>query len=92
LYYRVPEELTRQIPYASFDETASFLKRLHLTYQTGPSWKDSGLSPRYVPTLIRVASWQCCGAKSEGQRERLQSKMIALGIQTSTDKPDDLDE
>jgi hypothetical protein len=93
LYYQVASPRTRQVEYAHLDEVTHLLKSVRLTYVCGRPWKDSGLSPLQVPIAIhKTASWRSFSAKSVAHRERIMGEMLALGIETRIDRPDDIDE
>jgi hypothetical protein len=93
LYYRVASQRTRQVEYARIDEITDLLKRMDLSYVCGRPWKDSGLSPLQVPIAIRkTAAWQSHDAKSVVQREKIMGEMLALGIETKIEKPEEIDD
>jgi len=93
LYYRVASQTTKQIEYARIDEVTRFLRSIDLSYVRGRPYKDSGLSPLWVPISInKNASWQIVGAKSLAHRDRIMNKMSALGIETRILKSEDMDD
>jgi hypothetical protein len=93
LYYRVVSQTTKQIEYARIDEVTRFLRSIDLSYVRGRPYKDSGLSPLWIPIAInKTTSWQTYDAKSVAHRDRIKSKMLALGIETRIDKPEEIDD
>jgi hypothetical protein len=91
LYYRVASQRTRQVEYAHIDEVTDLLKRMDLSYFCGRPWKDSGLSPLRVPIAIRkTAAWRSYCAKSVAHREKIIGEMLALGIETKVEKPEEI--
>lgn len=93
LIFRVASQCTRQVEYDKIDEVLNFLKILKLTYRRGSSYKDRPLGPQYVPIVIhRTPSWRSYDAKSLTHRERIMSKMLALGIEARGEKPEEGDD
>jgi hypothetical protein len=93
LFYRVASQRTKQVESKDLDEMLNLLKSLKLPYTRGPSYKDIGWGPLYTPIGIRkTASWRTCDAKSIAHRDRLTTKLLALGIEATADKPEEFDE
>ncbi len=93
LFYRVASQRARQLQDDQIEETVNFLAKLQLSYLRGPSYRDRLRGALYVPVAIRKsASWRIYEAKTVAHRERIMSKMLALGIEATVEQPEGIDD
>jgi hypothetical protein len=92
LYFRVAKQQTKQLKYDRIKEVRQFLKSAHLSCVCGELYRNNRLDTRWVAITIFQTGWRSYLAKDQVHRGKIISKMSELGIETSLDKPEDLDD